>query len=108
MPVAAWMRYNSGMDVNDSRVGENIAELAAALARTDDCEFIADFLHCLLTPAEIADVAGRWALVKSLRRNVPHREIAKDLGVSLCKITRGSRVLKKPGSAFARMFGAES
>jgi len=95
------------MDVNDPRVDENLAELASALARTDDSGFIADFLRCLLTPAEIADVSARWALVKDLKRKVPHREIARNLGVSLCKITRGSRVLKKPGSAFARMFAPD-
>ena len=95
------------MDVNDPRVEENLAELAAALAKTNDSGFIVDFLHCLLTPAEVADVAARWALVKDLKRKVPHREIAKNLGISLCKITRGSRVLKKPGSAFARIFAPE-
>jgi len=94
------------MNVNDPRVEENLAELAAALARIDDSGFIVDFLHCLLTPAEVADVAARWALVKALKQKVPHREIAKDLGVSLCKITRGSRVLKKPDSAFARVFSS--
>jgi TrpR family trp operon transcriptional repressor len=91
------------MDSHDPRVNTNIAELANALARARDPELISDFLHCLLTPAEIADVAARWALVKALRSNVPQREIAKDLGVSLCKITRGSKELKKPGSAFRRI-----
>ena len=95
------------MHVNDPRVEENIAEIAAALAKTDDGSFIADFLHCLLTPAEIADIAARWALVKDLKRKVPHREIARNFGISLCKITRGSRVLKKPGSAFARIFSQD-
>ncbi|MCL2193024.1 MAG: trp operon repressor [Treponema sp.] len=95
------------MDVNDPRVEENIAEIATALAKTDDSGFIVDFLHCLLTPAEIADIAARWALVKDLKRKVPHREISKNFGISLCKITRGSRVLKKPGSAFARIFSPE-
>jgi len=95
------------MDANDPRVEENITEIAAALARADDDGFIVDFLRCLLTPAEIADVAARWALVKDLKRKVPHREIARNLGVSLCKITRGSRVLKKPGSAFARIFSPD-
>ena len=88
-------------------MGENIAEIADVLARTDDRGFIVDFLHCLLTPAEVADIAARWALVKDLKRKVPHREIAKNLGVSLCKITRGSRVLKKPGSALARIFSPD-
>jgi len=95
------------MHVNDPRVKENLNELADLLARVEDREFIADFLHCLLTPAEVADVASRWALVKALKRKVPHREIAKDFGISLCKITRGSRVLKRPDSAFSRHFSAE-
>ena len=94
------------MDINDPRVKTNIAELAGALARTDAPDLVSDFLYCLLTPAEIADVAARWALVKALRENIPQREIARDLGVSLCKITRGSKELKKPGSAFQRIFSA--
>ena len=92
------------MTKHDPRVETNIAELAAALAKTSDKALIEDFLRCLLTQAEIADVAGRWALVKALRQKKSQREIAKDLGVSLCKITRGSRELKKPNSAFARIF----
>jgi len=91
------------MKIDDSRVKINLAELAGALAGTDDPELIRDFLYCLLTPAEIADIAARWALVKELERRTPQREIAKDLGISLCKITRGSKELKKPDSAFQRM-----
>ena len=102
MPAVAKWGTIDRMDASDPRVGENIGEMAEALAEAGDPGFVRDFLHCLLTPAEIADVAGRWALVKALRRKTPHRQIAKDLGVSLCKITRGSRVLKQPGSAFAR------
>jgi TrpR family trp operon transcriptional repressor len=91
------------MRIDDSRIEVNLSELASALSMTDDPGLIRDFLYCLLTPAEIADIAARWALVKELKRRTPQREIAKDLGVSLCKITRGSRELKKPGSAFQRM-----
>jgi len=95
------------MKIDDSRVKINLAELANALARTDDPGLIGEFLYCLLTPAEIADIAARWALVKELKRKTPQREIARDLGVSLCKITRGSRELKKPGSAFRQMLAAQ-
>ena len=91
------------MNIDDPRVKENIAEMAQALARTGDSGLIEDFLRCLLTPAETADVAARWALVKALRQKTPQREIARDLGLSLCKITRGSRELKKQGSAFLRI-----
>jgi len=92
------------MRVDDPRVKKNLNELACCLAKTRDPGFVKDLLRCLLTPAETADIAARWALVKALKRKVPQREIASDLGVSLCKITRGSRELKKPGSAFQKIF----
>ncbi|MDR2792668.1 MAG: trp operon repressor [Treponema sp.] len=91
------------MELNDPRATENFTELAAALAKTDDAALIESFLYELLTPSETAAVATRWALVKALKEKKTQREIAKDLGLSLCKITRGSRELKKPNSAFQRM-----
>jgi TrpR family trp operon transcriptional repressor len=94
------------MEVSDKRVEENIREVSRLLAETADRELIESFLRCLLTPAETADIAARWALVKDLKKGVAQREIAKNLGVSLCKITRGSRELKKPDSAFQRMLKA--
>jgi TrpR family trp operon transcriptional repressor len=90
------------MKIDDPRVTENLDEVVRFLAKIEDPELIEAFLHCLLTPAETADIAARWALVKALGKKIPQREIARDLGVSLCKITRGSRELKKPGSAFCR------
>jgi TrpR family trp operon transcriptional repressor len=95
------------MNIDDPRVNKNITELAKALAMTDNRALVRDFLYCLLTPAEIADIAARWALVKALKQKIPQREIAKDLGISLCKITRGSRELKKPDSAFMRIFSLQ-
>ena len=91
------------MTIDDPRVGKNLAELAQVFSRVKESALIEDFFRCLLTPAEIADIAGRWALVKALEQKVPHREIAKNLSISLCKITRGSRELKKDNSAFVRM-----
>jgi TrpR family trp operon transcriptional repressor len=90
------------MKIDDPRVAENIDELVRLLAGIRDPELIEAFLRCLLTPAETADIAARWALVKALGEKIPQREIARDLGISLCKITRGSRELKKPNSAFSR------
>ena len=91
------------MTVDDSRVQEEIGELCRVLAVTSDRELLESFFYCLLTPAETADIAARWALVKALHEGRSQREIAKSLGLSLCKITRGSRELKKPGSAFRRI-----
>jgi TrpR family trp operon transcriptional repressor len=91
------------MRIDDPAVAENLSELARLLAKAQEGELIESFLRCLLTPAETADIAARWALVKALEEGMPQREIAKKLGLSLCKITRGSRELKKPNSAFERI-----
>ncbi|AEF83947.1 conserved domain protein [Treponema primitia ZAS-2] len=93
------------MNIDDPRVAENLGELSRTLADAGDPELIESFLRCLLTPGETADIAARWALVKALDRGMPQREIAKNLGLSLCKITRGSRELKKEKSAFRRFLG---
>lgn len=91
------------MKKDDPRVEENLLELASALAQTKDAQLIKDFLRRLLTPAETADIAARWALVKALEQKIPQRKIARTLGLSLCKITRGSREMKNPDQAFQKM-----
>lgn len=91
------------MTTDDPRVQEQLNELCRVLAVIGDRKLLGSFLSCLLTPAEIADIASRWALVKALRDGTVQREIAKNLGVSLCKITRGSRELKKPSSGFLQI-----
>jgi len=80
-----------------------IAEIAELLARVEDPRLIAAFLKSLLTRRELEEVDGRWELVKRLARGESQRAIARRLGMSLCKITRGSRELKKRNSAFRRV-----
>jgi TrpR family trp operon transcriptional repressor len=82
-----------------------IAEIAAVLARVEDPRLIAAFLRSILTKRELQEVDGRWELVKRLARGESQRAIARRLGMSLCKITRGSRELKKKNSAFRRVLG---
>ncbi len=52
----------------------------------------------LFTEAEIRDLALRWRLMRLLHEGVPQRTIAAQMGVSLCKITRGAKILRKKGS----------
>jgi TrpR family trp operon transcriptional repressor len=85
------------------KIDENLAEMSALLAETNDKGLVMDFFRELFTPAECADIADRWALIKALNRGMPQRTIAKNLGLSLCKITRGSKELRKPDSALAKM-----
>jgi TrpR family trp operon transcriptional repressor len=78
-------------------------ELSRALAKCDDQQLVEDFLHSLFTPAEIKEMGKRWALVRLLEQGMSQRNIAKKLGLSLCKITRGSKELKKENSPFRRI-----
>ena len=94
------------MKPDDPEVEENLSELAFALAETKDAHLIKDFLRRLLTQSETADIAARWALVKALEQKIPQREIAKRLGLSLCKITRGSKEMKDPSQAFQKLLAA--
>jgi TrpR family trp operon transcriptional repressor len=95
--------YSNGMKLDDPAVDINLKELSRTLAAASDAALIEAFLRSLLTPSETADIAARWALVKALDNKIPQREIASELGLSLCKITRGSRELKKPDSPFRKM-----
>ena len=80
-----------------------IAEIAAALAWVEDPRLIAAFLRSILTKRELQEVDGRWELVKRLARGESQRAIARRLGMSLCKITRGSRELKRGPVGFAKI-----
>jgi len=90
------------MSRNPELMRESIAEMAKALEGAD-AALIEDFFYSLFTSAEADEMAKRWALVKELARGTPQRKIAEQFNLSLCKITRGSRELKKPGSPFRRL-----
>ncbi len=87
----------------DPILEEAFAELCFALARTDDQGLIGDFLSGLLTPTEKREVSARWALVREIDAGTTQREIARKMRLSLCKITRGSKELKKENSPFKKM-----
>lgn len=78
-------------------------ELTRVLTATEDPGLVKAFLTSLLTPSERLDIAARWELVNRIDHGATQRQVAQDLGVSLCKITRGSKELKKPDSAFRAM-----
>ncbi len=82
---------------------QGLDEIYRLVAGTDDQKLIADFFECLFTSAELQDIAKRWLLVKEIDKGTTQREIARIFSMSLCKITRGSRELKKKDSAFRIM-----
>jgi len=56
------------------------------------------FFGEIFTATERNNIGLRWQLMKMLARGVPQRTIARRLGVSLCKITRGAKILRQRNS----------
>jgi TrpR family trp operon transcriptional repressor len=88
------------MDSNTSSELRALDQIAGVMAKIEDPKLIREFLICILTKYEIKEIAGRWELVKLLYSGMSQRKVAEQLSMSLCKITRGSKELKKRGSAF--------
>ena len=57
---------------------------------TDMQRFLEDFL----SPTEIRQFSKRWDILDMLLRGFTQREIKKQLGVSISKISRGSYVMQ--------------
>jgi TrpR family trp operon transcriptional repressor len=76
-------------------IEKDLDTMAAVLAGLKKPASRRAFLDAILTPWERDCIALRWRLVCLLAAGEKQREIAARLGISLCKITRGSRELKK-------------
>ena len=77
---------------------KNLQNIAGVLASISDPEEMQSFLNEILTKTEQEALSLRWQLLKLLDDGVSQRTIARQLGVSLCKITRGAKILKQPDS----------
>lgn len=89
--------------MTEQEINDALTELSTALSRLDDKETMEEFLRSILTESEINGVTSRWTLVRRIKDGHTQRAIAKDLGLSLCKITRGSKELKKENSVFKKV-----
>lgn len=81
---------------------QSIEELSVLLSKMTQKE-INNFLHEILTDSEISDLSKRWRILKLLDRNFTQRDVAKELGVSLCKVTRGAKILKNSNAITRKM-----
>lgn len=75
-----------------------IDRLAGAFCSVTERTVMKRFFMEIFTPAEIDDLVLRWRLMEMLEAGASQRAIAGRLGISLCKITRGSKVLRGRGS----------
>lgn len=74
----------------------DLLNILASMADADEMEAL--FTE-LFTASELEDLSLRWKLLKDLYSGMTQRKIAEKYGISLCKITRGSKILKDKNSA---------
>lgn len=92
------MRKTTPEEIAASR--DDFSQLSAALARVRRPADAERFLRELFTPSECVEFSKRWALMRELLAGKSQRTIARELGLSLCKITRGARLARDPESVF--------
>ena len=57
----------------------------------------------LLTESEINVLSKRWRILKLLQSGTTQRQIAKELQVSLCKVTRGAKILNNKKAVITKI-----
>ena len=73
---------DNNSDLMNERSKAALDEIIGCLASISDKNLLSEFFDCLFTPSELYDIGKRWLL---------------------CKITRGSKEIKKQNSAFRKM-----
>jgi TrpR family trp operon transcriptional repressor len=81
----------------------NADKVSGILAGLTEPDEVSRFLGEILTPAERYDIETRWELMERLDDGMSQRDVAEALGVSLCKITRGAKILKDPEAITPRL-----
>lgn len=75
-----------------------LMEIAEVLSKIEQPEEMEKFCREIFSAKELADLALRWQLLKELHQGESQRAIATRHRISLCKITRGSKIIKTEGS----------
>jgi TrpR family transcriptional regulator, trp operon repressor len=86
------LMYTVSMAKNNTR--PEASGIAGILCQIKSQTEMERFLKEIMTPAELYDLALRWELMHKLSQGLSQRQIASELGISLCKITRGAKILK--------------
>lgn len=93
--------------MNRNKDAENLDNISKIIRDIKTKREITDFLKELLTESEIKILSKRWQILKMLSEGKTQREISKNLQVSLCKVTRGAKILKNKESILSKHLAKE-
>jgi TrpR family trp operon transcriptional repressor len=83
-----------------------LSELIKIFSEISDEKKMRKLFEEIFTPAERETFEQRWNLLRELHKGTPQREIASMYKLSLCKITRGSKILKNKNSVLSEILGS--
>ncbi len=83
-----------------------LSELIKVFAEISDEKKMRKLFDEIFTPAERETFEQRWNLLRELQKGTPQREIASRYKLSLCKITRGSKILKNKNSVLSEILNS--
>ena len=79
-------------------------KMIGAFCSVDDPGEMKKLFLEIFTSSEIEALNLRWKLLTELGTGHTQRDIAKKYGISLCKITRGAKILKNEKSLLRTFF----
>ncbi len=82
---------------------EYLLDLLCSITDKDEMDSLLDDL---LTEKEHVDIIQRYLLMDDIYRGISQRDIASKRRMSLCKITRGSRMLKKKNGYMKKLLSS--
>ena len=88
-------------------INNEIITISSILAKINDTNEMSNFIVEMLTKSELETLSKRWRILEMLKEGRTQRDIVKELKVSLCKVTRGSQILKKKNSVSAKYLTKE-
>lgn len=77
---------------------KDLYKLFCAIENQREAELL---LEDLLTPQELASLAERWQEIQLLAKGMTQRDVAKQLDISISKVTRGSHALQYGSGGFS-------
>ncbi len=86
------------MSAHKEEISQSTEDLITLFSSIQDKDEIKQLFSELFTTSELRDVVLRWQLLKDLTSGMTQRAIAAKYNISLCKITRGSKILKNQDS----------
>lgn len=74
---------------------KQLNDLVTTLLSMKNKEEMINLLEGILTPKELLEIPMRLQIVRMLQKGIPQHQIAKELGIGIATVTRGSKEIQK-------------